>query len=363
MRIFGLIIWLGVFCAGSICAQTPAASEVLEIKFKKLRDDIYVAYRPDTLKYWVEGNVTIIINESDVVVVDASGAPRSAQIVIAEIRRLTKKPVRYLINTHGHGDHTVGNQEYLKAFPEIEIIAHEKTAEYITGAGYNYVEEIAKNTDSRKKEGEAEIARLAAEKKAGNAAVIENLTQYYRRDIDIRQAEYKKVKRTPPTLTLTKSLRLQRGKRVIEILHLGAGDTPGDLVVYLPQEKIICTGDMITEPVPFGYSRFPLDWRETLSRLAQMDFETLIPGHGEIQTGKAYVRKVENLLQAVQEQVKAEIAAGADLDRVKKQIDLTRFENEFGGDNPVNRYYFREYFWTPNVERTFNQLKSQEGQK
>ncbi|MEK7856557.1 MAG: MBL fold metallo-hydrolase [Acidobacteriota bacterium] len=105
-------------------------------------------------RFWVEGNVVIIINERDLVVVDASGAPLSARNVITEIRKLTKKPVSYLINTHGHGDHTIGNQEYRKAFPNIETVGHEKTAEYIAGSGFNYVDDIAKSTESRKRFGE-----------------------------------------------------------------------------------------------------------------------------------------------------------------------------------------------------------------
>ncbi len=339
------------------------SSGPLEIKFRKLREGIYLAYRPETLRYWVEGNVIIIVNDSDVVVVDASGTPRSAQTVIAEIRRLTNKPVRYLVNTHGHGDHTIGNQEYVKAFPGIEIVAHEKTAEYISGSGYQYVDDIARSTESRKKDGETEIARLKAAGRPADQPVIENLTQYYRRDINVRQAEYRKVKRTPPTVTVAGGLRLIRGDRIIEVLHLGAGDTPGDLIVYLPRERIVCTGDMVTQPVPFGYSRFPLEWKETLNRLSQLDFDTLVPGHGEVQQGKDYVRSLMSLLQAVQDQVRAGAAAGLDLEAVRGKINLSEFVQRFAGDDVVNRYYFHEYFIVPNVERTFNALKARAGQK
>lgn len=362
MKAIGMILVMAVLLGGIICGQT-VASDPLEIRFKRIAEGIYLAYRPETLRYWVEGNVVIIINERDVVVVDAGGAPRSAQRVIAEIRKLTKNPVRYLINTHGHGDHTIGNQEYLKAFPGLEIIAHEKTAEYVAGRGYNYVDDIAESTESRKKDGEEEIARLEAENKSGNEKIIENLTQYYRRDIDTRQTEYRKVKRTPPTIIVNKSMRLIRGKRIIDILHFGAGDTPGDLTVYLPLEKIICTGDMVTEPVPFGFSSFPLEWRQTLKQVSELDFDILIPGHGEIQTGRTYLQKVENLLQTVQRQVKAGIDAGLDLETIRQRTDLSQFEKEFAGDDPVNLYYFREYFSTPNIERTFNQIKEQGGQK
>jgi cyclase len=360
VKALGLSLLLAVTTASYGQGGSPGP---LEIRFKKLREDIYLAYRPETLRYWVEGNVVIIVNDSDVVVVDASGTPRSAQTVIAEIRRLTNKPVRYLINTHGHGDHTVGNQEYVKAFPGVEIVAHEKTAEYVSGPGYQYVDDIARSTESRKKEGEAEIARLQALGRPADRPVIENLAQYYRRDINVRQAEYRKVKRTPPTVTVAGVMRLHRGNRIIEVLHLGAGDTPGDLIVYLPRERLVCTGDMVTEPVPFGFSRFPLEWKETLGRLAQLDFDTLVPGHGEVQQGKDYVRSLMALLQSVQEQVRAGAAAGLGLEAVRGKVDLSEFVRRFAGDDAVNRYYFHEYFTVPNVERTFNALKAQAGQK
>jgi cyclase len=121
---------------------------------------------------------------------------------------------------------------------------------------------------------------------------------------------------------------------------------------------MVCTGDMITEPVPFGYSRFPLDWANTLKQVAALEFDTLIPGHGEVQRGKSYLQSVITLLESVQNQVRNGIAQGKDLDAVRKQVDLTSIERQFGGDDPVNRYYFHEYFVLPNVERTFNQLRA-----
>jgi hypothetical protein len=77
------IILLFLLALTTVCYGQSGSSDLLEIKFKKLRDDIYLAYRPETLRYWVEGNVS---------------SPRSAQSVIAQIRKLTNKPVRYLIN-------------------------------------------------------------------------------------------------------------------------------------------------------------------------------------------------------------------------------------------------------------------------
>ena len=346
-------------CLTHISISQSSFTDPLEIKFKKLQDDIYLAYRPDPLRFWVEGNVLIIINDNDVVVVEGSGAPRSAKAVIAYIRQLTDKPVAYLINSHGHGDHTIGNQEYREAYPGVEIIAHEGTREYIAGRGYNYVDEITQSTESRKKNGEEEIARLQAEGKPENKPVVENLVQYYRHDIDVRQAEYKKVTRTPPTLIVNENLRLYRGDRIIDILHIGEGNTASDLIVFLPNEKVVCTGDIITEPVPYGFARNPITWLQTLKRLSELDFDTMVPGHGEVQQNKAYVQKFIRLFESLRDQVRAALDIGQDIEVTRKRIDLAKFKQEFAGNDPVARYYFDQYFTIPAVERAYNQLKGQ----
>ncbi len=136
----------------------PFKTDPRDLDFMQISDDVHVAFRPDPLRYWVEGNVTIILNEKDVVVVDGSGSNRSARQVINYISSLTDNPVTVLINTHGHGDHTVGNSEYVRTFPGIEIISRQETYDYLTGSGIGYVADIAKSVESRKEAGEEEIS-------------------------------------------------------------------------------------------------------------------------------------------------------------------------------------------------------------
>lgn len=117
-------------------AQAGSETDPWALHFRSLSEDIHIAFRPEPLRFIVEGNVTIIINETDVVVVDGSGAPRAALQVIDFIRSHTPNPVSVLVNTHGHGDHTLGNQEYALAFPGVEIVsrpAHRRTARPIAG--------------------------------------------------------------------------------------------------------------------------------------------------------------------------------------------------------------------------------------
>ncbi|MCZ6659420.1 MAG: MBL fold metallo-hydrolase, partial [Gammaproteobacteria bacterium] len=327
-----------------------------------ITDDIHVAYRPEPLRYLVEGNVTIIVNEHDVVVVDGSGSPEAARQVIEHIRELTPNPVSVLINTHGHGDHTLGNQEYVSAFPGIQIVTHPGTRAYMTGTtpgrGIDYVRQIARNVESRIANGMLEIDSLERDPTPGNNLVVANLRQYYEHDIFARQRAYGEVELTPATMTIEGRLVLHRGAREIQILFIGAGDTQSDLVVYLPGDRLVATGDMLVHPIPYGFSRQPLQWAKTLDSLATFDVDIMVPGHGDVLYDKSYLNHVRELLRQVRTQVTRGVGAGLDPDRVKDSVDLSDALELFASDDPVLRYYFITYFQQPNVARTYNDVTS-----
>src|SRR5687768_11083925 len=92
-----------IVAAGTLPAQSARNFDVV-----KLADGVYVFVQREPLMSPIDGNTTVIINDADVVVVDSKATPATAREVIAEIRKLTDKPVRFLINTHWHGDHHYG---------------------------------------------------------------------------------------------------------------------------------------------------------------------------------------------------------------------------------------------------------------
>lgn len=358
------LVRVGVLLA--LCSLPAAAargqdSGPFDLAFEQVSADVHLAYRPVPLRrYLVEGNVTIILNTDDVVVVDGSGSPTSARQVIAYIRSLTAKPVSVLVNTHGHGDHTVGNQEYVRAFPGVEIIARPEVRVYMTsqgrmpGGNIDYVRQIAESVASRQEAGRQEIAALEAQQAPDTLIAI--LRQYYEHDIYVRQQEYRTVEVTPPTMTFDRRLVLYRSPRRIEIRHLGAGDTPGDAIVYLPDDRMVITGDMVVHPIPYGFSHFPLEWAATLDTLATLDFDVLIPGHGAVQRDRVYLDQVRALLRDVRTQVQHGIAQGHDLETIRQTIDLRRQQHLFAGDDPVLLYFFENYFSNAHVGRTYRAL-------
>ena len=101
----------------------------------KVAEGVYAAIRKEPPGLTVNGNSIFIINDDDVIVVDTTLTPGSARAELAALRKLTSKPVRYVINTHWHDDHIMGNQVYRDAFPGVEFIAHARTREYLPTTG------------------------------------------------------------------------------------------------------------------------------------------------------------------------------------------------------------------------------------
>ena len=344
-----LAVWIA--CVGT---AAYAENDLYRIEFRRIAEGVYVGYRADPLRPYVEGNVTIIINDRDVVVVDANGSPRAARQVIQEIRRLTTNPVRYVIHTHIHRDHRFGVQEYVREFPGVDIVAHPIVRDVIASSGDTFVANTIARMESRRAEQLTEIARLRAEAKPGNDKIIAMLQRFHD-DIPTIVEEYRGIRNLPPTMTVGDKLTLYRGARTIEILFLGRGDTDHDLVVYLPREKIVAAGDMVVHPFPYGFSTNPAEWLSTLRKLSTIDFETLVPGHGDVQKGKSYLNTIIELNESVQAQTRAALAAGLTLDRTRERVDLSRFEKLLAGDDPIKRYFFHEYFVKPAVEQAYKQ--------
>ncbi|HSA57238.1 MAG TPA: MBL fold metallo-hydrolase [Gemmatimonadaceae bacterium] len=305
-----------------------------------------------------DANVLIVINDEDVIVVDANILPGSARHVIGEIRKLTPKPVRYVINTHWHSDHHYGNAVYREAYPGVEFIQHVNTRRDIIARD---VPALAKNVETGYPE---QLARIRKALETGKTSTGADVTPAMRSDftnlIPILEAFVTEMKVTPlvpGTLVVQDSLVLHRGDRRIIVKYLGRGNTAGDLVVHLPKERIVATGDLVVHPIPFSFFSHLGDWPNTLRALKGIDAGTIMPGHGPIMADWAYVDQLIPLIESTWEQVKRAVASGADLETTRKQVNLDRFRDVFAGADERRRRQFGNLFQTPAVEAAFNELR------
>src|SRR5215213_3983074 len=292
----------------------------------KLADGVYVARRTEPPGLTVNANSVFIINDADVVVVDATLTPGTAREELAALRKLTDKPVRYVINTHWHDDHIMGNVAYREAFPGADFIAHEKTREYLPTTGLKN-RQMAMSPGGYPGFIDALKRRLEKNESVTGGPLDEEERAVISSDIKIGErymAENPSAAVVLPTVTLRERLTLHRGARRIDILYLGRGHTSGDIVVHLPNEGIVVAGDLVIHPVPYvgNPQSHPGDWGETLERLLALKHTMIVPGHGPVLRGDTYVRLMSRLFSSMSQQVAAAAARGETLGQVRKSVNL-----------------------------------------
>lgn len=319
----------------------PATSTAWDLELVPLRPDVYLLRRPDALRQPVEPNAVVIVNEEDVVVVDAGGTPLAAEHAIRLVRSVTHKPVSVLVNTHWHGDHSFGNATWRAAYPGLVVVGHPNTRRDILGAQARYLGKMADQLGPA-------IQAFRARVERGEATPRQRTLLA---DLELALAEARRTVVSPPDLTVADALVLHRGAREIHVRHLGRGNTEGDLVVWLPAERLVAAGDLVVAPIPYGFGSFPREWIEALERLAALDFELLVPGHGEVQRDRAHLRDLQALLREVRAQVAAAVGRGLDLEATRKALDLSAWRRRLAGDEASPAALF-DAWWTSPIARS-----------
>jgi glyoxylase-like metal-dependent hydrolase (beta-lactamase superfamily II) len=312
--------------AAADAGPEPPAGAVYEgdaFTFHEIQPGIYHAVGTGSLSVGCNGS--IFVNEDDVLVVDSHITPAAAWALLKELKKVTDKPVRYVVNTHFHFDHAHGNQ----VFPDdVEIIGHEFTRERLAaGASKN-----GRSWDLFVGGLPARIAEMEAELETAQDASDTAKAEELKKNIEV-QKHYQDatgaIEVDPPTTTLSERMTLFRGGREIQLIYLGRGHTGGDVVVYLPREKVVATGDLLTAGLSYMGDGYLDEWADTLERLKSLEFEVVLPGHGQafrerekIDYFQAYLRDLSpKIARMHQEGVSAADAAN--------QIDMTAHAAHF----------------------------------
>ncbi len=246
---------------------TPEQRERLQIR--EVMDGLYVL--PGFDGGQSGGNVAVRVTDDGVIIVD-NKFPYSFDFITEQVASVTDQPIKYVLNTHHHNDHSGSNADFL---PAAEVIAH----------------------------------------KNARANIVRNNQP------------------GPPRVIFGDETAVFLGGAEVQMHHFGRGHTNGDAVAYFPDLRTVHTGDLfifgqrldgstLSPFWDFGNGGSVLEWPATLTRLLALDFDTVIPGHGPILT-KADVRTFRGKLETVIERVSREIAAGATRDDIASRVDTT----------------------------------------
>ena len=225
-------------------------------------------------------NAGFIVGEEGVVVIDTLMTPSLAGSLMTVVRDVTQKPIRYVINTHFHGDHVYGNQYFLPT----PIVGHE-----------NCKFDLDTKWDS-------------------------NFNRYWSREA--LRPELSRIVKTTPDVTFNDKMSIWLGSREIQLSFHGRAHSNSDILLYLPEEKVLFVGDLaVNKTLPAFPDGHITDWVSVLEQVDKVDTDTIVPGHGPVGT-KAEFNEAKGLLNLLNTQIKSAFDNGATEDEACKNIDV-----------------------------------------
>ena len=261
-----------------------------QVSFTKLSDHAYA--------YTAEGdpNTGIVIGDDAVLVADTQATPAMAADVIRRIREVTDKPIRYVVLTHYHAVRVLG----ASAYEPQQILASQDTYDLINERG-----------------------------EQDKASEIGRFPRLFR-DVETVPAGL-----TWPTMTFNGKMTLWLGKLEVQLLQLGRGHTKGDTVVWLPQDRVLLSGDLVEfDATPYAGDAYFQDWPATLEAIAALKPRMLVPGRGPALVGEEQVAaglaSTRGFIADVWSSVKAGADAGRDLKAVYRET-YERLQPKYGG--------------------------------
>jgi cyclase len=299
-----------------------AADNIFQIK--RVADGVYAAIATRTFR--INCNAVIVLMDNGVLVVDAESTPSAAREIIAGIKQLTDKPVQYVVITHFHGDHFQGTEAYVQTWPSVQIISSEATRDGIATMGASRLEREILELPAR-------IDKLKTDLQQAKDPQTKDQIKTSLSQAQAYYIEVKNLHVVLPTLLVDHKMIFQGKTRTVEILRPGRAHTEGDLFVYVPDAKVIATGDALHSGAPTLTDASPFDWIRTLDAVEKLDFQTVIGGHGDVIQGKGTFDLWKQYLAELMEDAVKANSQGETLDEARKTLApplIAKYGSKFG---------------------------------
>jgi len=281
---------LALFFVVAVEGQTGPLQDMKFNEVKEIAPGVFFRYSSisatDLTVPFGGSNHAWVVFKDYVVVIDAN-FPKEAGDVIAAIKKTTNKPIRYVLDTHHHGDHAYGNAVWAKE--GAKIVGHTACSRLLQTSGPKQWDDAAKG---RK---------------------------------DVAESSLKQV-----DISFDDKYVLDDGTQRVEFLFLGHAHTPGDAVAYLPKHKIVCTGDAcVNGAFNFMGHSDSASWIKVMEKLQGMDINMIVPGHGAL-ADKKLLDKQKRYFVDMRTQIKKAIDDGKKLDEIPATLDMAWYKDWTG---------------------------------
>ena len=301
----------GFLRAGWARAQSQTASGDL-FTIEKVAEGVYAALaRPQVL---TNSNAAIFVLDRDVLVVDAHSKPSAAASLLSQIRReVTEKPVRYLVNSHFHWDHTQGDAAYKAANAKVDIIASDTTRRLMTELQRDRLKQSLESVPGM-------IDALRSRLARATSAQDRDWCNEQLRQLQAYQSEMQSYPLELPTVTFAKTHVIRDRSGDLHIGFHGKAHTAGDIQVFSPSRKVVATGDAIIGFLPNLNDGYPRPWPRTIDSVAQLKFDHIIAGHGAVQHGRDRMGQFRNYIEDLTARVEQGRNAGKTIAELQKTL-------------------------------------------
>jgi glyoxylase-like metal-dependent hydrolase (beta-lactamase superfamily II) len=266
--------------------------------------------------------------------------------VLAKIRRITDKPVRFIVNSHWHWDHWYGTEVYTRAFPSVQVVSQSRTRAVMMGPALEF------NRPGIEEQLPGHV-KMLEEKAAGDPAVRERL-ETARFFLD----QKRRVRPTIPDVTFERSVDLDLGNRRVQVRHHDRAVTPGDAFLYLPDQRVLIAGDLLVNPMPFALSSYPTGWLRTLAQLDALDAAVIVPGHGEPVRDESLLHATMEVFRELLTRGREAHATGLDVHQARDQMlpALEGVATRMVGTDASRRQQFQTYVIDWFLHRVYEEL-------
>lgn len=286
---------------------------------EKVAEGVYLARA--RVQAEINCNAAIFVRSTDVLVVDTHSKPSAAASLIAQIRKeITRHPVRYVVNSHFHWDHTQGNHAYRDAESKIDFIASVPTKQLMSDLAEKRLKESLASIPHQ-------IDTLRARASNARSQPEKALREEQIRQLQSYQAELQNYVPELPTITFDKSYILKNKALDLHIEFHGHAHTAGDVVVFCPQKRAVATGDMIIGFIPNLGDGFPKSWPRTIDSVGRLEFNQILPGHGPLQTDRQRMTDQRNYIEELTERVAAAKSAGKSIADIQNSITMASLKS------------------------------------
>ena len=335
MQFLARLTSLLIFVFGMSISLCLSAKNIPEkpkpFHIEQVAPGITVALKPAARRF-IDSNVIILEGTTHRVVIDANDNLANADELIEYIKTSSPKPVKYVINTHWHSDHMLANQLYKEAFAQPKFVGHKSLPRLI-------IEKTEPQLRDKIQRWETAISKAEEELKKGSddqelAQKIENAKALHKRLMSLTIPK--------PDIVFEKEMTLDFEGMEVRLLNFGRAHTPGDTIVFLPQHKLLISGDLFDE-LPYAGHGYPSEWLHTLKELHQLDFNKVIPGHGGIQKGKRTLARITQLIEESLKKAKVAINNNQSLAEFQESLSIDKIRRQFGKLDPLGERAFMQF--------------------